>query len=181
MLWGVLYRTKRLLTGWDKVRWVPGAHEICFEGHPAKGLFLSLGKTVSCKRGEGIYQPCMEFCVTELDNYTPIHLFVEGKVNETRELLRIKWGVGRLAMDSCRPPVIIPWVHRGMENVLPLHHTVPKIGNKISVEIGKPLDTAPLLEECKRFKFSTLATRKYISDTVEWELRKLGQIIDQRH
>ena len=55
-----------------------------------------------------------------------------GKVNETRNLIRTKWGVGRLVQECERPPLVLPFVHRGMEEVLPLYHTFPKLNKKLA-------------------------------------------------
>ena len=54
-----------------------------------------------------------------------------GKVNETRNLIRTKWGIGRLVLESERAPLILPFIHRGMEEVLPLYHTFPKLNKKL--------------------------------------------------
>ena len=37
LVWGIILRCSTVMRHWDIVRWVPGAHEICFEGkHMAK-------------------------------------------------------------------------------------------------------------------------------------------------
>lgn len=184
LLWGVLLRSSTLIRHWDIVRWVPGAHEICYEGDrflKLKQLLLSLGKTASCRRGEGVYQPCMEFSIDQLNNNHPVHMFVEGRVNDTRNLIRTKWGIGRLILDCDRPPLVLPFVHRGMEDVLPLYHTVPRTNKKISIEIGDPIDTTDMLDDCRRFSFTELAARKYITDSIEWKLDKLCHKINHYH
>ncbi|KAL5271197.1 hypothetical protein ACHWQZ_G001739 [Mnemiopsis leidyi] len=184
LVWGIILRCSTVMRHWDIVRWVPGAHEICFEGkHMAKlkGLVMSLGKTSSCRRGEGIYQPCMDFSIEQLNNNHPVHIFVEGKVNETRNLIRTKWGVGRLVQECATPPLVIPFVHRGMEEVLPLYHTFPKPNKIITIGIGDPIETEGLLAECRRFDFSEPATRKYITDVIEFKLDKLCRQINDCH
>ncbi|XP_063689442.1 tafazzin-like [Bolinopsis microptera] len=184
LLWGILYRSSTVIRHWDKVRWVPGAHELCYEGGKfvkLKGLTMSLGKTSSCRRGEGVYQPCMDFSIEQLNQNRPVHIFVEGKVNETRNLIRTKWGIGRLIQDCERPPIVLPWVHRGMEEVLPMYHSIPKFNKKITIGIGDPIETEELLAECRRLNFSELATRKYITDVVELKLDKLCRRINDIH
>ena len=39
---------------------------------------MSMGKTVSCRRGDGVFQSCMDFCVEKIDSNQPVHIFVEG-------------------------------------------------------------------------------------------------------
>lgn len=42
-----------------------------------------------------------------------VHLFPEGKVNQGKEMLRFKWGISQLLMNSKRLPLVIPIVLDG--------------------------------------------------------------------
>jgi monolysocardiolipin acyltransferase len=49
-----------------------------------------------------------------------IHLFPEGKVNCGPSLLKFRWGVARLIRECKEPPLVLPFYHRGMGEILPL-------------------------------------------------------------
>ena len=78
----------------------------------------------------------MNECVKKMNEENAwIHMFPEGKVIMDGKLkrfssqfvrsvsvcliLRLKWGVGRLIMDSRLPPILIPIWLEGMEKVFP--------------------------------------------------------------
>jgi len=186
MLWGALLSMKALWTQWDSIRWIPGAEENCFyKDKNLQNLFVSWGKVMSCRRGDGVYQPCMNFAVERLNLGESIHLYVEGQVNVSRTIPRIKWGVGRLVADCKRPPVILPFVHRGMDKLLPLKDDgkstwIPQLGKKISILVGNPIYTDKILADCKRFKFTEVAIRKHIADITQRELQRLAKKLDDK-
>ena len=61
----------------------------------------------------------MDFAVDRLNEGSWLHLYPEGKVNESKENMRIKWGVGRLIWECKIPPIIVPIYHFGMDSILP--------------------------------------------------------------
>ena len=73
------------------IRWLPGAKEICCRNKPTS-LFFQLGRVVPVVRGDGVYQYCMDFCVDRLNDGDWVHIYPEGLVNVTKELMRLKWG-----------------------------------------------------------------------------------------
>lgn len=184
MLWGALLSAKSLWTQWDSIRWIPGAEENCYNSR-ATNFVMSLGKVMACRRGDGVYQPCMDFAVERLNLGESVHLYVEGKVNVSPTLPRIKWGVGRLVAECERPPVIVPFVHRGMATLLPIKPCgastwLPLPFKKISIMVGNPIYTDKILADCKRFKFTEVAIRKHIADVTQRELQKLLKKLDQK-
>ena len=93
-------------------------------------------------RGNGIYQPCMNEALNLLNQKKWVHIFSEGRVNQSGQLLRFKWGVARLIMECKEPPLILPFYHLGMADVVPLHswYKGPRVGKKVVVAFGEPID-----------------------------------------
>lgn len=97
----------RVLWSRQKMRWSLGADDIVFTTQKHR-TFFGLGKTIPIKRGDGIYQRSMDFTIEQLNQGDWIQIFPEGipfsytftvsimnasgKINMTKELIRLKWG-----------------------------------------------------------------------------------------
>ena len=123
-----------------QLRWSLGAREVC-HSVPIHALFFRLGKVLPIDRGNGVYQDTMNEVIEELDQGAWVHIFPEGKVNEKKEFIRFKWGVGRLIADSKVTPTVLPFYHLGCDDVLPNQPPYrPTIGKKITILFGKPMN-----------------------------------------
>jgi monolysocardiolipin acyltransferase len=75
-----------------------------------------------------------------------VHVFPEGCVhqNPTQCLRYFKWGVSRLILESDPTPKLIPMFIDGTEKIMPEHRKwprwAPRIGAKVRVVFGKPVD-----------------------------------------
>ncbi|WVR05231.1 hypothetical protein IAU60_002243 [Kwoniella sp. DSM 27419] len=128
-------------------RWTLGASDIMFT-KPLHRKFFDNGQVIETHRGGGIFQPAIDRAVKLLQDGNWIHIFPEGKVNQELShpeggLLRFKWGVGRIIMDSKVMPEIIPMWISGFDQIMDERRgwprPVPRPGAKISITVGQPL------------------------------------------
>lgn len=164
-----------------KMRWSLAAHDICFT-KTWHSYFFMLGRCIPVIRGGGIYQEAMDFCMEKLAAGDWLHIFPEGKVNMLKENMRLKWGVGRLIMESPVTPLVVPICHLGMDQVLP--NEPPywlRFGNRVTVNYGEPIDFSDLVDKLRASKASELETRKAITDRIQEELQRLKTVTEKLH
>ncbi|KAF7722266.1 hypothetical protein EC973_003486 [Apophysomyces ossiformis] len=181
LLWGVL--PTRVLFSVDKMRWVLGAADICFTTRP-KGLFFSWGQAIPTIRGIGIFQPAVDFAVHKCNRNGWIHIYPEGRVNQTATMLRFKWGVSRIIMESERCPLVIPIWHEGMQHVRPLRGPFVRLFQPITLVFGDPIDFQDILKAWKAGELDDAETRIRIATTIYKaleELKKETQILQATH
>ncbi|OAD66921.1 hypothetical protein PHYBLDRAFT_183702 [Phycomyces blakesleeanus NRRL 1555(-)] len=158
-LWGVL-PTKTLFSV-DKMRWVLGAADICYTSL-FKSLFFSLGQGIPTIRGAGVYQPAIDFAIHKMDQHQWIHIFPEARVNQGDDLIRFKWGIGRIVMEAKECPIIIPG-------------PFVQLFNPITVVFGEPIDVQDVLNEWQQGKLSEEEARIRITSIVYEALKKLKE------
>lgn len=161
----------RILARGRLMRWGLGAHNVCFtkESH---GTFFALGKIIPVIRGDGVYQKGMDTLLAKMDVGDWAHVFPEGKVNLTQEWMRLKWGVGRLIAEARIPPLVLPFWHEGINDVLPVGKPyIPRIGKKVTVVIGEVIDTREILERLKADHPTAEGLRKALTDYVQSQLK----------
>ncbi|CAO3628958.1 unnamed protein product [Cunninghamella blakesleeana] len=177
VLWGV-FPLKNLFNI-DKMRWVMGAADICYNSLP-KSFFFSLGQAIPTIRGAGIYQQGVDYAIHQLNQGGWIHIFPEGKVNQTEYMLRFKWGIGRLMMESDPSPVVIPIWHQGMENVRPLKGPFIRTGQHVKMVFGEPIDYQHILTAWKQGLLTDEETRIQLTLLTTQAIEKLKQLEKQK-
>ncbi|XP_014474843.1 PREDICTED: tafazzin homolog [Dinoponera quadriceps] len=164
-----------------KMRWSLAAQDICFT-NVWHSYFFMLGKCIPIVRGDGVYQEAMDFCIEKLACGEWVHVFPEGKVNMLKEDMRLKWGVGRLILESPVTPIVIPICHLGMDQVLPNEPPyMLKTGKKVTLNYGEPIDFSGLLAELRASKASEVEARKAITDHIQEELQRLKAATEKLH
>ncbi|CAG8536118.1 4999_t:CDS:2 [Diversispora eburnea] len=173
----------------DRMRWTLGAQEICFTS-PLLALFFTLGQVIPTVRGAGIYQPAMNFAIDRLNEGKWVHVFPEGKVNQTMDLLRFKWGVGRLMMESTNLPIVIPLWHKGLDKIMPetteikKKRWIPILGENVVIIYGSPIDFKDILIDYHEKKTEEVETRIIITETIFRamdELQKKAEVLENNN
>ncbi|XP_054012555.1 tafazzin isoform X1 [Hylaeus anthracinus] len=164
-----------------KMRWSLAAHDICFT-NIWHSYFFMLGKCIPVIRGGGVYQEAMDFCIEKLASGDWVHVFPEGKVNMLKENMRLKWGVGRLILESPVPPLVIPIYHLGMDQVLPNEPPyILRLRKKVTMNYGEPIDFSELVQELRTSKATEMEARKAITDRIQEELLRLKSVTEELH
>ncbi|XP_036330427.1 tafazzin homolog isoform X2 [Rhagoletis pomonella] len=178
-LWGVL--PVKYVCNTFKIRWSMAAHDICFTNKYHSNFFM-YGKCIPVIRGSGVYQDAVDLCIQKCALGHWVHVFPEGKVNMTKEEMRLKWGVGRIIYESPQIPIIIPMWHEGMDEVLP--NTEPymlKWGKKVTLNIGQPIDLHDFIQDLKDRKVPESEARKLITDKIQDVFRHLRKETVELH
>jgi monolysocardiolipin acyltransferase len=145
-MWGVL--PWAWLTGDPaRLRWTAIAEDIC-NRRLLSSVFFGVARGVPVVRGDGVYQPAMDWLLRVLNEEGAwVHFFAEGRVNQTAELLRFKWGVARLVMEATTTPLVLPIHLRGFEHMKPLGRALPRLGQALEVHVGPPVDLSERLRQ----------------------------------
>lgn len=178
-LWSIL--PVRHLFNVDIIRWSLSAHNICFTT-PLHSQFFARGKCVPVVRGAGVYQKGLDFCIQRLNEGSWVHVFPEGRVNENNEFIRLKWGVGRLIAEAEVLPIVIPFWHVGMDQVLPNQYPYRfHWGKKVLVNFGEPVDLSGVLQHAREIRADDLMLRKLITDKIQDEMMILKDQTEQMY
>ncbi|EDO40279.1 predicted protein [Nematostella vectensis] len=179
MLWGMM--KMRILLDNRKIRWTLGAKELLFS-KPFHSFFFSRGKIIPIMRGEGVYQKGMDFAIEELNSGQWVHVFPEAGIIEDHSLVRLKWGVGRLIAESSVTPVVLPFWHVGMDDILPNKTPyIPTIMKRVTVLIGEPMYFDDILKDFKRRRLNAMETRKNITDCIQERFKELKEEAEKLH
>jgi len=172
-------------------RWGICSQEYCFnDALPGiiKG-YIGAGQVLPIWRGGGIDQKLLLDFARHLGAGQWCHIFPEAGVWQNNELGgrrcddnslspkgKFKWGAAKLIAHAPRRPVVIPFVHRGIEVLLPQDPITRKTrmkskiigGDELNVQIkfGDPIDFTDLIEAHER-EHGTLWTYKSHMDSEE--------------
>lgn len=117
------------------------ANDRCFK-YRALSPFFRAGKVLPVQRGGGMHQPGMQAAELALQRGEWVHIFPEGtRTSNPQQLGPVRKGVGRLVACSEVPPVVLPFVHAGMETVMPRGSVLPAVGKKVRPAGGREGNT----------------------------------------
>lgn len=123
------------------LRWTLCATDRCFR-NPVTSAFFKCVKVLPVSRGEGIYQKGMDVAIAKLNRGGWVHIFPEGSRSRDggRTMGSIKRGTARLVLDADNPAMVVPFVHVGMQEIMPIGATLPRIGKTVTILVGDPID-----------------------------------------
>lgn len=130
----------------SRLRWTLCATDRCFT-NPVVGSLLAAGRVLPVERGRGALQPGMDAVVHRLQAGEWVHMFPEGRRGEFGGGLGpMRPGVGRLLADAQPTPLVVPFYHRGLHQLLRKGDLLPvAVGKHIHIDVGEPLELGPLV------------------------------------
>lgn len=163
----------RVLMDAQQLRWTLCASDRCFK-NPVTSAFFRSVKVLPVSRGDGIYQKGLDMAISKLNNGAWVHIFPEGSRSRDggRTIGSAKRGVGRLVLDADNIPVVVPFVHTGMQEIMPIGANAPRIGKIVTVLVGDPIEFDDLLNA----EGSELASRGSLYDAVS---SRIGQRLQE--
>ncbi|KAF8530093.1 acyltransferase-domain-containing protein [Hysterangium stoloniferum] len=170
LMWGIL-PTSHFLCG-RPARWSLGAADIIFT-NPLFSRFFREVQVLETFRGRGIRQPAIDKSIELLNNGEWIHIFPEGKITQPphSNLQRLKWGVGRMLMETNEIPTIIPIWLTGFDQVMSesrqFPRPIPRPGKRVSITIGE----SQQVEE--RIRQLLLSRKTHATELQEDQLRSV--------
>jgi monolysocardiolipin acyltransferase len=125
---------------WDETRWC-ATDALNFFDNALSARFFSFGRGVPIVRGMGVDQMGMHFLADRLKSGDWVHIFPEGSRSRTPgELsLPLKTGMGHLVKAS--RPLLLPFHHTGMETILPIGSSIPRMGKRVGLRFGEVFDS----------------------------------------
>ncbi|XP_052829108.1 tafazzin isoform X2 [Octopus bimaculoides] len=120
-------------------------------------------------------RPVNQGLVTVSNHYSCIdEPVLWGRVNLSKEFMRLKWGVGRLIADCNNNSLVLPIWLVGMDSILPNKKPyIPKIGKTVTVLIGEPIQFKSDVQQLQNAGKNAREIRKYITDRIQDEFRHM--------
>lgn len=123
------------------MRYTLAAEEILFPN----ALFAWYGESaraIPVVRGNGIDQRGVDVALNVLNSGGWIHVFSEGKVNQTDQLISpFRWGVGKLVAEAQVQPIVLPIFVNGLQYTFPetARTRIPRFGYDFDFAVGDPV------------------------------------------
>ncbi len=111
---------------------------------PIVTWMLKKAQCVPLTRGHGVFQPGMTRLKQLLQTNGIVMIYPEGTRSRSGDIGKGKVGIGRLAYQT--KVKVVPCYHEGTQDILPVGNYTPKIGKKLRIIIGDPIDMSDLYE-----------------------------------
>ncbi|KAJ4898483.1 Phospholipid/glycerol acyltransferase family protein [Raphanus sativus] len=170
----------KLLLDARNLRWTLCATDRCFK-NPVTSAFFRSVKVLPVSRGEGIYQQGMDIAISKLNSGGWVHIFPEGSRSRDggKTMGAAKRGIGRLILDADTLPMVVPFVHTGMQDIMPIGASVPRIGKTVTVIIGDPIHLSDLSDTEGAKNVSRKQLYDAVSSRIGQRLHQLKQQVDK--
>lgn len=145
--------------------------------------FFRAAKVLPVERGAGMFQPGLAAAEARLRAGDWVHIFPEGtRSKDGARIGPVRKGVGRLVAACARgdapPPLVVPFVHAGMHEVMPRGALVPRTGKDVRVAVGAPVEVADLLTAAARERWADDDLYKAIAARVGLAMQSLRAQLD---
>lgn len=148
------------------VWWRAAAKEELFESFLSHWIVRSIGAFPVKRRQRD--QASKDLMVESLKTDVLV-VFPEGTWSTTGKLLPGRLGVGKIVMDA-KPSKILPVAIRGTDNVLPRGSFIPRVGRKMQIVYGPPVDMRSFYE-----MEDSEETHRQIVEVI---MKKIGALIE---
>lgn len=170
----------RVLMEAQNLRWTLCATDRCFKNAVTSAFFRCV-KVLPVSRGDGVYQKGLDMAVSKLNNGGWVHIFPEGSRSRDggKSMGSAKRGVGRLVLDADSIPIVVPFVHSGMQEVVPIGATLPRVGKTVTVLVGDPIHFDDLLHPNSNKLSSRESSYDAVSSRIGERLQELKAQADK--
>jgi monolysocardiolipin acyltransferase len=157
----------------DQIRWTLCASDRCFKYQALSPLFRA-AKVLPIQRGGGLAQPGMQAAEERLGRGEWVHIFPEGTRSQGGgKMGAVRKGIGRLVAACERPPLVVPFVHDGMDDIMPRGKVLPSVGKRVRVLVGRPIPVEDLLLRAKQANWSEGRLHTELAGRVQQHMRAL--------
>lgn len=170
----------RVLLHANFLRWTLCATDRCFT-NAATSAFFRCVKVLPLARGSGVYQKGIDLAVEKLKEGDWVHIFPEGSRSRDggKTVGGAKRGIGRLVLDAGKIPLVVPFVHSGMQEVMPIGSKFPSIKKKVIVLVGNPIKVDDLIAEFEGSDLPECVLYEAIAFRVGEHLKNLKAELEQ--
>ncbi|XP_059313201.1 uncharacterized protein LOC132064284 isoform X2 [Lycium ferocissimum] len=164
----------------QNLRWTLCATDRCFR-NPVTSAFFKHVKVLPVSRGDGIYQKGMDMAISKLNRGGWVHIFPEGSRSRDggKTMGSMKRGIGRLVLDADNVPIVVPFVHTGMQDIMPVGAKLPRIGKMVTVLVGDPIEFDDLLAAGEKDNMSRGKLYDAVSTRIGDRLQMLKAQVDR--
>lgn len=169
-----------LLLDAHSLRWTLCATDRCFT-NPVTSAFFRCVKVLPLARGGGVYQKGIDLAVEKLKKGDWVHIFPEGSRSRDggKTIQGAKRGIGRLVLDAGNVPLVVPFVHSGMQEVMPIGSKFPSVRKKVIVLVGDPIKMDDLIAKFRNSELPESLLHEAIAFRVGQHLKCMKAELDQ--